>query len=305
MEEKCYCYKCDVDVIPKCVTETNNYTFRGKEFKVKEVILRCRKCNSELFTDDIVDKSMHEIYNMYLKLFDLSFEKLVSIRKNLNLSQELMSRILGWSKKSIVRYENFESVPQGEYLNMYIELNNNPYLIVKILERQKSLFKDEEYYKILRKLPFFDNYKSINVISFLLKDNPLYETSLMKNCFIIDFYSYKKYGKSITNFKYARLPYGPCIDNRNKLYNMMIKNNYMEIEITDGGTIFDSSFDYDNNLFDSDELEILKSVKEKLKKYSAKELSEWSHNFMGWKNTKNGDIISYSYADELDTKIVE
>ena len=31
-------------------------------------------------------------------------------------------------------------------------------------------------------------------------------------------YSYKKYGKSITNFKYARLPYGPCIDNRNKLY---------------------------------------------------------------------------------------
>ena len=144
MEEKCYCYKCDVDVIPKCVTETNDYTFRGKEFKVKEVILRCPKCNSELFTDDVVDKSMHEIYNMYLKLFDLSFEKLVSIRKNLNLSQELMSRILGWSKKSIVRYENFESVPQGEYLNMYIELNNNPYLIVKILERllQKKIKRD-------------------------------------------------------------------------------------------------------------------------------------------------------------------
>ena len=68
MEEKCYCYKCDVDVIPKCVTETNNYTFRGKEFKVKEMILRCPKCNSELFTDDIVDKST-DIKDSYQNLF--------------------------------------------------------------------------------------------------------------------------------------------------------------------------------------------------------------------------------------------
>ena len=38
----------------------------------------------------------------HLKLFNLSFERLKEIITNLNLSQELFSKILGWSKKVLL-----------------------------------------------------------------------------------------------------------------------------------------------------------------------------------------------------------
>ena len=171
-----YCYECNEDVEPIIKCEKNNYTYREKEFTVIENVHYCPICNSELLNDNL-DSSMYNIYNSYLELFDLSFKKIKEIRTNLNLSQEIMSKILGWSKKSIVRYENAESVPQGEYLNMYIRLNENPFYIIKLLEKQKNYLNNEEYYKILRLLPFYDKYKTINSILYLLNNNSLYETS--------------------------------------------------------------------------------------------------------------------------------
>lgn len=303
MREKVYCYDCNLDVVPKMVEENNTYTFRNKTFNVKEFVMVCPKCENELFEENALDDSMNKIYDLYLGLFDLSFEKIIKTRTDLNLSQELMSKLLGWSKKSIVRYENAESIPQGEYLNTYMELASNPYSIIKILERQKNFIGEDEYYKILKRLPFFDDYKTINVVSFLLEGNPLYETSLMKNLFAVDFYNHNMFNNPVTNLKYARLPYGPVVDNRNRLYNMMLKNDYMEIEMSDSGTIFVSCFNYDKNLFSEDELNVLKLIKNRFKKFNSKELSDWSHKFIGWKNTKNGEIISYDYAKYLDINI--
>ncbi len=296
-----YCFECnkDVEVIKKC--EKNSYTFREKEFIIVEENHYCPICNTELLNDTL-DSSMYNIYNEYLKLFDLSFNKIKGIRTNLNLTQELMAKILGWSKKSIVRYENADSVPQGEYLNMYITLNENPFHIMKILEKQKNIISPEEYYKILKLLPFYDKYKTINSVLYLLKDNSLYETSLMKNLFTIDFQYYKENGTPITNLNYIHMPYGPVVENRFSLYNFMLKNDYIELDTTEfsSGTKFKSIFEYDENLFEENELKTLIVVKEKLKKYSATILSEWSHSFKGWQETENGKIISYEYAQYLD-----
>ena len=33
---------------------------------------------------------------------------------------------------------------------------------------------------------------------------------------------------------------------------------------------------------------------------NSNDLSEWSHNFIGWKNTKTSAIINYKYAKELN-----
>ncbi len=83
-------------------------------------------------------------------------------------------------KKSIVRYENSDSVPQGEYLNTYMILNEN-LLYCKIIRKTKNNFTEEEYYKILSILPFSKVYKTVNTILYLLKNNKLCETSLMKH----------------------------------------------------------------------------------------------------------------------------
>lgn len=299
MERLEYCYECNKDVNPTIKTEKNKYTYRGKEFLVVEDIHYCPNCGNILINDNF-DNDMYKIYDCYLKLFDLSFEKIKEIRTNLNLSQEVFSKILGWSKKSIVRYENNDSVPQGEYLNTYMILNENPYYIVKLLERQKNNFTEEEYYKILSILPFSKVYKTVNTILYLLKNNKLCETSLMKHLFAVDFYNYKENNEAITNLKYAHLPYGPVVDNRNSLYNFLIKNDYIKIEINDVSTDFTTDKDFDKKLFTKEELNSMKLIKDKFKGYPASELSDWSHNFKGYIDTKNGKIIDYKYAKYLD-----
>lgn len=178
MEEIEYCYECDKDVKPIVKCEKNNYTYRGKEFTVVENVHYCPNCNSMLINNNL-DNSMYNIYNEYLHLFGLSIEKIKQIRVDLNLSQEMFSKILGWSKKSVVRYENQESIPQGEYLNTYMILNEDPYHIVKLMEMKKNNFSKDEYYKILNSLPFTNTYKTINAILYILKNNTLCETSLI------------------------------------------------------------------------------------------------------------------------------
>lgn len=294
-----YCYECDKDVIAIVKREKNNYTYRGKSFMVIEEVRYCPHCHSELLNNNL-DNSMYNIYNAYLELFDLSFEKIKEIRTSLNLSQEVFSKILGWSKKSIVRYENNDSIPQGEYLNTYMILNENPYYIVKLLERQKNNFSTEEYFKILNMLPFNEMYKTINAVLYILKDNKLCETLLMKHLFAVDFYNYKENGIAITNLKYAHLPYGPVVDNRNDLYNFMIKNGYIKLEFNDIGTNFIADTNYEKEIFTDDEIKSLDYVKTKLKGYTAGKISDWSHNFKGYKETKNGQIIDYKYAKYLD-----
>lgn len=299
MERLEYCYECNKDVNPTIKTEKNKYTYRGKEFLVVEDVHYCPNCGNILINDNF-DNDMYKIYDCYLKLFDLSFEKIKEIRTNLNLSQEVFSKILGWSKKSIVRYENNDSVPQGEYLNTYMILNENPYYVVKLLERQKNNFTEEEYYKILSILPFSKVYKTVNTILYLLKNNKLCETSLMKHLFAVDFYNYKENNEAITNLKYAHLPYGPVVDSRNTLYNFLIKNDYIKIEINDISTNFTTDKDFDKKLFTKEELNSMKLIKEKFKGCSANELSDWSHSFKGYIDTKNGKIIDYKYAKYLD-----
>lgn len=299
MERLEYCYECNKDVNPTIKTEKNKYTYRGKEFLVIEDIHYCPNCGNILINDNF-DSDMYKIYDCYLNLFDLSFEKIKEIRTNLNLSQEVFSKILGWSKKSIVRYENNDSVPQGEYLNTYMILNENPYYIVKLLERQKNNFTEEEYYKILSILPFSKEYKTVNTILYLLKNNKLCETSLMKHLFAVDFYNCKENKEAITNLKYAHLPYGPVVDSRNSLYNFLIKNDYIKIEINDISTNFTTDKDFDKKLFTKEELNSMKLIKDKFKGYSASELSDWSHSFKGYIDTKNGEIIDYKYAKYLD-----
>ena len=56
----------------------------------------------------------------------------------------------------------------------------------------------------------------------------------------------------------------------------------------------------DLSCFNDDEILIMNKVVNKFKNKSAKELSNWSHKFKGWIDTKNGEIISFEYAKYLE-----
>lgn len=299
MKKIIYCYNCDRDVEPEVKNEKNTYIIHKQTVIVDEEILICPHCKNELIND--LDNSLYNIYNEYLKMYDLSFDKFKEIRKSFNLSQDLFAKALGWSKKTIVRYENAESLPQNQYLLTYKKISNNKDEFLNILKSNKPSISNEIYFKIYNLINVELDLKTINVFLFILKNNFLTKTQIMKNLFSIDFQACKELNKSITSLKYAHGLYGPVIDNKDECLSFLIKQNYVEfVNDEEDNILFKPVCDFDSSLFNDDELNLMKKVLFELKGKSAKKLTEWSHKFKGWIETKNGEIIDYKYAKDFD-----
>ncbi len=298
--EKMYCYECDKDVMVEVKLEKTSHNIHGQNVVIDERVFTCPICGTEYDYDDY-DTFVHDINIAYLNLFGLSFEKLKEIRESLNLSQELFAEALGWSKKTITRYENAESLPQKEYLDTYISLLNNKNNIYNIIKNNKNLSK-EKYYKILNRINVDINYKSINVILYILNKVILNRTGLMKYLFASDFLNYKLFNKTISNFKYAHAPWGPIVNNQDALLNLLIKQDYIKLasSVDDSAMLFAPLQDADLSCFNEDEINILNKIIDEFKGMSAKDLSDWSHKFIGWMETKDGEIIDFKYAKDLE-----
>ena len=162
--------------------------------------------------------------------------------------------------------------------------------------------KEQDYYKILKRINTNINLKTIHTFLYLLKNKPLYETQIMKHLFAVDFQSQKELNNPITTLFYAHAPYGPIIDNRDNIINYLLNNNYLKLVcINDDKVKFIANQDCDLNLFTKAEQNILEKVQTKLEGKTSIELSEWSHQFTGWQKTRDGQIINYKkYINEFD-----
>ena len=143
--KKMYCYHCDKMISPKKEKKKNEYQMHGKKFMVEEEVFSCPFCQTEIINDTL-DQDLFHIYDEYLKTYGLSFEKLKEIRKSFHLSQEMFAKVLGWSKKTITRYENAQSLPQKEYLSVYQKIDHNKMEFIKLLEKRKDQLIEKEYY---------------------------------------------------------------------------------------------------------------------------------------------------------------
>lgn len=299
--KKEYCFNCEKEICPVSYKEKNVYKINGESFVVEESVYKCPNCNNEIEVKEY--DSINNIYKEYLKRYGLSFEDFKKIRGKYNLSQELFARLLGWGKKTIERYENKESFPQKGYLDTYKKLKNGFEEFIKILNDNKERLKDD-YYVILKKAKLFDHVKTINSFLYMLDDNPLGKTQIMKNMFALDFESYKEFESKITTLTYANGTHGPIIDNYKWIINYLLHNNYITIDPSfdeDKADVYLSNIKFDLDFFTEDEIKCMRKVKNKLKGKSAKELSLWSHEFAGWKQTKPGETISpKKYKDYFD-----
>ncbi|MBE6155937.1 MAG: DUF4065 domain-containing protein [Firmicutes bacterium] len=300
MEKKIYCFNCNKDVKPNCKREKNTYTVHNHEVHVEEDVFTCPYCENELINEGL-DSSLYNIYNEYLKKYELSFEKLKEIRNSYNLSQELFAKALGWSKRTIVRYENADSLPQKQYLLIYQKISNNKNEFLNILKSNQSSIDNETYFKIYNAVNAELDLKTINVFLYVLKNNFLTKTQIMKNLFSIDFQSKKEANKPITSLKYAHGIYGPIIDNKDAYLSFLIKQNYLEfVSDEEDRILFKPTQKCDVSLFTKEEIAIMNKVLHQLRGKEAKSLTDWSHKFKGWLDTKKGEIIDYKYAKYFD-----
>ena len=68
----------------------------------------------------------------------------------------------------------------------------------------------------------------------------------------------------------------------------------------DDKILFKPAQDCDLSLFTKEEIIIMDKVLNQLNNKSASQLTKWSHSFKGWNDTKDGEIINYSYAKNFE-----
>lgn len=166
--------------------------------------------------------------------------------------------------------------------------------------KKNIIFTPTEYngYSILSKKKIY------NVILYLSNESIL-KTKLLKEMFYIDFLYYKNNCKSLTGLEYAKLPYGPVPDQFEEIINTCSKENIINYEV-----IFENNYEchnikankkFNKNIFNKEELEIMELVKNNFKKYSSKDIVEYSHKEKAFKEPKYGDKISYDYAFDIES----
>ena len=328
-----YCDVCGKEVETKAITRPETFKVCGEEITVEAKILVCAECNEELFCEELDSQTLVNAYNEYRRRHKLLFpEEIKKIREQYGLSQRSFAKLLNWGDKTINRYENGSLqdkvhnslllfLKDPENMETYLKEND-----IAINEKQKeklldTVEKSKQNTGYCTDRRFFDlffstipseengfkkfDYEKIcaMVLFFTHKSSGLLKTKLMKLLNYSDMIFYKENGISISGLKYVHLPYGPVPENYDMLFGKISADHIAHIEV-----VYDNGYekhqvipecDMQIETLSKEELDVLERIYEKFKDFGSIEISKYSHEENGYKSTKRGEIISYSYAKDI------
>ena len=152
--------------------------------------------------------------------------------------------------------------------------------------------------------PELDRKKLSEIIIFISqqseKDERFGATKLNKILFYSDFHAYVNFGKSITGCEYKRQKNGPCPHELPPMRDTMEVNRDIGIKnvkyhgLNQKRTI--ALRDPDLSIFSGSEIALVQKIIDKYWDLSAREISEKSHEFIGWKLAEEKESIPYEVA---------
>jgi hypothetical protein len=117
-----------------------------------------------------------------------------------------------------------------------------------------------------------------------------------------DMIFYKENGVSISGAKYAHLPYGPVPENFDILLGTMATDHIAHIEVLYDGYEKHQVIpecDIPEDILSEEELDVLERIYNKFVDFGSVDISNYSHKEKGYSLTKQGEIISYVYAKDI------
>ena len=140
------------------------------------------------------------------------------------------------------------------------------------------------------------------MVFFAGNEGGVYKTKLNKLLWYTDFFHYRYFGVSVSGTPYIHLPYGPVADQYDFFLSCLIKEQRIKIQ-----EVFFENVSGEllltvppvDQAFSLSEMEVLKAVRAYFRAMTSKEISLLSHDEEGYLETKDGQTISYTYADKF------
>jgi putative zinc finger/helix-turn-helix YgiT family protein len=325
------CPNCEKETDLKLIRSTEEIKVRGEPIKVDVEYYKCLTCGEEFEDPRSDDDPLDKAYREYRKRHGMiQPEEMRSLRKRYGLTQAEMAKLLGWGAITLSRYEN--GALQDEAHEKILRLIRDPRNLLKLIEETPEAILDKKRLHLIEKLQaaeqevysferifeerfgrykadefsgylIFDFTKLINAILFFCEEGVL-KTVLNKLLFYADFKHFKDNVISITGSRYAKISFGPAPDKWQHYFTLLIDEGalradeiFYDEDVT--GEKLTSQKSPNRNVFSDTELITLISVKKYFYGWTAKRISDFSHNEKGYHETPQGKFISYSYAKEL------
>jgi len=324
------CPKCNTENSIASITLPEEYEIRGETIQVEITLLQCKECGEEFYSPE--DDPFDAAYRRYRSLHNMvQPEDFKAFREHYSLTQRELSDLLGWGGATISRYEN--GALQDEAHDKTMRLAMDPANLKKLILDNSTSLDPDKAEGILKQLNQeikrlgeesalcdFDDLgdyipneysgnqplnikKLFNAIQFMCTKEGVVKTKLNKLLFYADFIYFKESGVSITGAQYARLPFGPVLDNYEIFLGVMALKKHVTIEERKiGDFLGEVIISVENpalDIFKPEEIETLAKVKGYFGSISATQISERAHQEKGYLETEDHQPISYRYAADI------
>lgn len=325
------CPICEKETDSELVRKIEEIKVRGESIEVETEFYKCLVCGEE-FEDPRSDNDpLDKAYRKYRRRHGMMQpEDIRQLRKRYGFTQGEMSNLLGWGGATLSRYEN--GALQDEVHGKILHLITDPRNLLNLIEQSSEVIPKHKRERLVKELKMaeeesfsferileerFGMYdpdelsgymrlnlaKFFNAVLFFCQGGAL-KTVLNKLLFYADFKHFKEYTVSITGSKYIHLIHGPVPDHYESYFATLREYDELSIEeIEYGEDIIGEKFisekKPDLSLFSETELKIIAEVKIYFRDFNANSIRNFSHNEKGYRETSNGDIISYKYARDL------
>lgn len=312
------------------VEDTETQTFRGEEYTVHVSYYVCKDTGEQFTTEEQDEQMCNELYNQYRVRHGIPFpDEIKKIRERYELSYPQITKIVGFGQNQWKQYEN-GNVPSESNGKSIVAISNREGMLY-MLESSKNQFDERTFVKIKRNVLcasemdnnkvdgfyFYGNTKrdvnngfsemnaeklqSMVRLIVSKEKNGVSKTKLNKEMYYADFYSYKKYGCSISGLSYRAIQYGPVPEHYETVYDHVQG-------LTKKNIIVNNEFDYDllyceapdTSSLSQEDIDIINKVMSVLADMTREEVIELSHKENGWANNKDRhSIIPYNEAYNL------
>ncbi len=243
-------------------------------------------------------------------------KRIMELRKAKGLSQDELAKELIIPRSSLAQIElGNRSVDVRELLRLsrLLEFSMDEFLgkdfttskegsFDKLRIKEEKVTKQKQQERI--SVPPLSISKFKNILLYILercagKPN-VGETVLYKLLYFSDFNYYELYEEHLSGARYRKLPYGPVPLSFEKIVSSMIEKGEIKKIKTEYFKKLQTRYlpleKADLTKLMASEKEVIDKVIEQMSDWSASSISDYSHNDMPWKASKEGEIIEYELA---------
>lgn len=328
------------DACPACgqvgqvsrITRREAVPVRDLSVEVTRVFRSCGHCGTE-FESTADPDWKKEAYAAYRTAKGMpSPEDIRAWRKEYDLTQPEVTRLLGWGEVTLGRYENGSL--QSDAHNRSLMQLMDPVNLVQALESDPEAVPEAKRAAIFDKVDSLvtaqrarqllatvvsrsaagatTGHRAFNIdrlsalVRFITTSEGVFRTKLNKLLFYIDFCAFAELGRSVTGLQYARLNYGPVPNKFDTIFDCLQNMGTVTIESWEvgdyAGGIIRAAGPVPHDLLSREEKLIANAVCEHFNGWTAVKVMDFSHEEKAWLEVPNSKLISYEFAKGLQIR---